>query len=142
MVGVARAFAPENDLLYGPTRSELVQNDRTYTKEEVLALAKEFAKNDKVLYYSMAKIMACESGLKNVQSSVEKGGIRELSFGVAQINLPSHPDITQQQALDVKFSVWFLGTEIQAGRIWKWYGYNPQKDVCTNGLDWRKMVQL
>lgn len=112
----------------------------TIGKEEILALAKEFAKVYNVSYNNMAKIMACEAQFKNVQSSIYKDGKREESFGVAQIHLPSHPNITKQQALDVKFSVEFIAQQLALGNGWMWYGYNPQLDVCTNGIDWNKVI--
>ena len=100
-------------------------------KEKIEAHIAKLAKTDKVLYYYTARIIACESNWKNVQSGIKKGGIREDSWGIAQIHLPSHPTITKQQALDYEFAVGFIIDNIKAGRIGMWYGYNPQLDRCA-----------
>lgn len=63
---------------------------------------------------STAKIEArisCETGgtwNPTIQSGYYRNGIREDSWGLAQINLPSHPQISKSQAIDPKFALDYL----------------------------------
>jgi soluble lytic murein transglycosylase-like protein len=57
------------------------------------------------------------------------------SFGLAQIHLPAHPDITKAQALDYKFSTAFLLKEILAGRISEWSSWNHKNDWYQNNTN-------
>ncbi len=61
-----------------------------------------------ILHDRMMKTIACESGFKNIQSNIVKDGIREDSWGIAQIHLPSHPKFTRLQALDLQISIAFM----------------------------------
>jgi hypothetical protein len=106
----------------------------TYTPTEILREIAKLANGDKVLYNKMALISHCESNYQNIQSRIVKDGKREESYGIAQIHLPSHPHITKQQALDVKFSLQFLKDEILAGNEWKWYGWRGG-DKCAWQVD-------
>lgn len=63
----------------------------------------------------MRKIIQCESNFK--PSAVGDGGH---SFGLSQIYLPAHRDITKEQALNPTFAIDFLAKNISQGhaRIW------------------------
>ena len=61
------------------------------------------------------EIARCESDF--VEDAVGDGGH---SFGIAQIHLPAHPDITVEQATNKYFATWFLVSEISQNRMWKW----------------------
>lgn len=54
-----------------------------------------------------------------------KAGDRELSFGLVQIHLPSHPNITYDQAIDPEFAIEFLASNLAKGkgRMWSCYPY-------------------
>jgi len=71
------------------------------------------------------KVITCESNWKNVQSRLynKKDGGRELSFGIVQIHLPDHKDITKSQALDERFSIRYIVSEIAQGRGKQWTCY-------------------
>ncbi len=75
--------------------------------------------NDLKYFYDTIK---CESGFQSIQSGIvdARTGRRELSFGVAQIFLPAHKDITKEQALDPKFSIDWAVSEFLAGRQLQW----------------------
>lgn len=47
----------------------------------------------------------------------------EDSWGVCQLFLPSNPDITKEQALDVEFCVSYTISEFKAGHARRWTGY-------------------
>lgn len=73
---------------------------------------------------TLISVLACESSLK--QKVV---GDKGTSFGIAQINLVFHPEISKEEALDAIFSINFLAREISKGRGSRWTcfrnrGYN------------------
>lgn len=78
--------------------------------------------------YAMKRTLWCESGFENVQSRIVKNGVREPSFGVAQIHEPSHPTITREQALDPEFAIKFMSDNW--GKV-KWYGWDSVNDKCN-----------
>lgn len=94
-----------------------------------------FSKEYDVSYEMMMNVMRCENRDLDptLQSKIkysftnEKLGIykgeRELSYGVSQIHLPSHPNITLEQATDVTFSVEFMAKNFAKGRHSMWSCY-------------------
>ncbi len=71
------------------------------------------------------KVITCESNWKNVQSRLynKADGGRELSFGIAQIRISVHPDISKKDALDERFAIHYMVTNIAKGngRMWTCY---------------------
>lgn len=51
------------------------------------------------------------------------------SFGVAQIHLPAHPDITREQALDPLWSIDWTARQFKAGRQHMWSCYRQLYEV-------------
>lgn len=78
--------------------------------------------------YQMKRTLYCESGYQNIQSNIVKNGIREPSYGIAQIHQPSHPTITREQALDPEFAIKFMSDNW--GKV-AWYGYIKSTDSCN-----------
>jgi len=70
-----------------------------------------------------------------------KKGDRELSFGLAQIHLPAHKNITYEQATDADFSIKFIASEISQGRGWQWSCYRTAKFNVANGKSGGKCTQ-
>lgn len=67
--------------------------------------------------------LRCESGFRNIQSLIPKNGApngRENSWGIAQINLGAHPDITRLQALDERFAIAWTVEEFALGQQHMW----------------------
>ena len=65
-----------------------------------------------------------ESQLKNVQSNcVDEYGKREDSWGLVQIHLPSHPEISKEQALQPRFAVEFMAKQFSKGKASQWSYY-------------------
>lgn len=80
--------------------------------------------------YQMKRTLWCESRFYNIQSNIVRRGVREESYGIAQIHLPSHPSISKEQALDPEFAISFMS------EYWNsvaWYGYSRSSDVCKGG---------
>ncbi len=92
-----------------------------YTKQELI---------DKVYYYSKIhnnsakKIIAtidCENKDwdPNLQSRIiNKAGHREESYGLSQIFLPAHPDITKEQAQDPDFALNYIAKHLGRDDHW------------------------
>lgn len=55
-----------------------------------------------------------------LQSSYFSNGIREESYGLAQIFLPAHPDISREQAQDPKFAISWMASELSKGHAAQW----------------------
>lgn len=54
------------------------------------------------------------------------------SFGVAQINLRWHPEITYEQAINPVFAIDFMAREMAAGRANKWTCYRQLFGTSTD----------
>jgi len=71
----------------------------------------------------MTEVINCESRFRNVQSRQYHKGVREKSYGLSQIHLPSHPEITKEQAKNSDFAIEFMAKEFSKGRYYKWNCY-------------------
>ena len=61
------------------------------------------------------RTIKCESNYK--QFAVGDGGT---SFGLSQIHLPAHPNITKAQAFDKEFAISYMANEMSKGRASQW----------------------
>lgn len=66
----------------------------------------------------MRSVIKCESTYN--PKAVGDGGT---SFGLVQINLPSHPTITKEQAFDEDFAIDFLASNLAKGKGKMWTCY-------------------
>ena len=75
----------------------------------------------------MRKVIHCESTGSSTIQSLHRDPTgpngREDSWGLAQIHLPDHPTVTQEQAVDKEFAVTFLAKNLSEGRGWWWTCY-------------------
>src|SRR6185503_5706522 len=93
------------------------------TPEQIKSFIAEILERHR-LPESYLGIPSCESGFVPQQSwHLMKDGTREPSFGVWQINLPAHPDITKEQAMDVVWSTEWSIKQLKQGKakIWSCY---------------------
>jgi hypothetical protein len=79
------------------------------------AYARLYGVSAKELY----DILNCESGL-NPQAEGDKENGQFTSFGISQIHLIAHPDITKAEALDYDFSIQFMAEQISKGNAQIW----------------------
>lgn len=91
----------------------LIEPVITWTPErierEIETQAEKYGRNAE----RMKKIIACESnGSTTIQSYHTIKGQREDSWGLVQIHLPSHPNVTKEQALDPQFAIEFLAKNL------------------------------
>lgn len=70
------------------------------------------------------KVIQCESKF-NPNAHNPNG---EDSWGLVQINLDSHPEITKEQALDTNFSINYLAENISDGNGRMWTSYRAIKN--------------
>lgn len=75
---------------------------------------------EKALFYKVSakeiiKTVECESNY-NKEAVGDNGN----SFGIVQINLPAHPEITKEKAFDIDFAIEFITSEFAKGNQWKW----------------------
>lgn len=84
----------------------------TSTAEGIIrASARRFGASEAMLVATLK----CESDFE--ADAVGDGGE---SLGIAQINLPSHPEISRTQALDPLWSIAWAAQEFAAGRAYEW----------------------
>lgn len=93
-------------------------------EDKIFRIAKEYG----ISGYQMYRTIDCESKFRNIQSQIIKHGKQELSYGIAQIHLPSWPEVSKQEAMNPSFAIrWMAEHWNQA----KWYGYNRKTDKCN-----------
>lgn len=65
-------------------------------------------------------------GIIKCESSFNPGAIGDYghSFGLVQIFLPAHPDISKEEALNPFFSAFYLAQQISLGHASMWSCYN------------------
>lgn len=92
--------------------------DRSLKDYTVPELVEHFASQYQVSAPKMLATMKCESGL-NPKAVGDHGN----SYGIAQIHLPSHPDITKSQATDPVFASEWTANQFAKGKqnIWTCY---------------------
>lgn len=98
----------------------------TYTKDELKEKVYYYAKKYGVSSSVMISVINCENKEwdTDLQSRIiNKNGIREESYGLSQINLPSHPNISLEQAIDPDFSLDFMAKNLKAGKGNMWTCY-------------------
>lgn len=54
------------------------------------------------------------------QSEYVSNNVREDSWGLSQINLPSHNDVTKEQAQNPKFAITWMASELSKGNASMW----------------------
>lgn len=113
----ATSVYARTDSTYIPDPLETLDN-----KEEYLQWVKIEAGN----YNVSESLMICLINHENrpwdttLQSGYFKNGKQEQSYGLSQIHLPSHPDITHEQATNPKFAISWMASELSLGRAWQW----------------------
>lgn len=93
---------------------------RERMEKEVDAKAKEYGVSAQL----MRDIIKCESNWDaDIQSNHILSYGREKSFGLVQIHLPSHPNVSYEEAIDPAFAIDFLASHIADGsaRMWTCY---------------------
>jgi len=85
--------------------------------DAILKLIEKYATEYDVSYEAMKKTVKCES---NFQPKVKSNYANERSYGLAQIHLPSHPQVSKKQATDPHFALEFMAKKFAAGDHHLW----------------------
>lgn len=98
-------------------------------------LVRKYAKQYNVSPNEMLRVIGCENKPLDpkLQSYIRyksdnpvwgvKAGEREKSYGLVQIHLPSHPNISYEQATDPEFSIEFMAKKFSKGQASEWSCY-------------------
>lgn len=90
------------------------------TRQLIAEKADEYNVSEKL----MVDIIQCESSFKSNAENITK---REESYGLVQINLMAHPNITEEQAKNKEFAVDFLAKNLSKGKGKMWSCYSKVK---------------
>lgn len=116
---------------YQECQNEIVN---TYNQKYTYTVCK-YAKEYSVSATQIANIINCEnrgwdptlqSGLYYTRDRINEGvykGQREESYGLAQIHLPAHKNISHSQATDPDFSIEYLAKSLSEGKGSQWTCY-------------------
>ena len=91
---------------------------------DVNSLIRNAASKYGISYTDLYKTLYCESRL-----NPDAVGDHGTSFGVAQIHLPAHPDITKAEALDPTWAVNWAAQQFSTGGAGQWTCYGIIKNV-------------
>ena len=137
VVEAAEPWTPQNDVC---GLKSVICQDEEKVEKAILTIPHETDETERRIRHlykqaeaagldpdQLARTIWCESQWFSVQSYIPG----EESFGLSQIHLPSHPDVTREQALNPIFAIdWMI-------EKWEndiWYAYSREDCFCTNGL--------
>lgn len=122
---IGATFEVENAKAVEPITNEVIAEARIeYLISRIYNIAKVYG----ISGYQMERTIECESRFNNIQSSAYKNGIREDSWGIAQIHLPSWPEVSREEALDEEFAIDWMASHWNKA---VWYGYSRKYDRCN-----------
>lgn len=106
-------------------RVVLIGTKVEWTPERIKKEYREQAEIHGVSFDRMWSTVMCENPeLKpSLQSYWVVDGVREESYGLSQIHLPSWPDVTYEQATDPAFSAEFMAKRFSEGLAHRWTCY-------------------
>jgi hypothetical protein len=123
-----------NELLVGSVFLMSILSPQPVNAEEPPPTLKEQAQqiaiDHNISFEIMDKIITDESKWEPNPIGHNDGG---KSAGIAQIYLPSHPEITKEQALDPLWAINWVADEIKVGREWQWTICNCIAEVKNLG---------
>lgn len=121
---------PDPDIFSGvlqPIKAE-ASSRPALSEEQVVALVKKYGAPLHVNQKSMLETIRCEAK-KNDDGTFDPlgqsemlrpDGSQEKSYGLVQIHLPDHPEITKEQAQNPDFAVSFMASEFSTGHASAW----------------------
>lgn len=96
----------------------------TGDESEIIAFILKTARQYGVDEKKFLDVAICESGLIPQQSKIIHNGRRENSWGIFQINLTAHPEVTKEQAMDIEWSTLWAAQQWVAGHADWWTCYD------------------
>ena len=117
-----------------PTVSAETPLPHVYTKDELVSMVIQEADADDLNAKHMVAVIGCET-MGTWDPSIQSNAYnatdpdhREASFGLVQIHLPAHPEVTLEQAKDPNFAIKWMASEWKAGRAGEWSCYHIEQD--------------
>lgn len=116
--------APESQ--HSAPEKATTTKDDTYTVKEINELITRYAVKYDVNGDVMREVIQCESQYDpHVQSrKTYDNGAQEESYGIAQIHLPDHPQVSKAEARNPEYAVKFMAQHFAAGNHHLWTCYN------------------
>lgn len=115
-----------NETVIFEQKQELQLRDFYSVEDYVRYIAREYEINE----YRFAETARCESGFVPQQSKViNKKGQREDSWGIFQIHLPDHPDVSREEAMDIEFATKWSAEQFKKGYPNLWSCYKKQFNI-------------
>lgn len=107
-------------------REALVETKIEWTPERIKLEYKRQAERYGASFEQMWATVKCENSAldPHLQSYHVKNGVREESYGISQIHLPSWPDVTKEEATNPAFSAEFMAKKFSEGSAYLWSCYN------------------
>lgn len=93
-----------------------------WTADRIKQAYREQAEKHNVSFEQMWKTVLCENPplIPDLQSRWVVNGVREKSYGISQIHLPSWPNVSYEQAIDPQFSAEFMALRFSEGLAHRW----------------------
>lgn len=107
-----------------PPKEVLIEVEYNWDRERIRQEVEKWADVYHVNPDEMWNVIKCENPILDpkLQSLVVKNGIRENSWGLAQIHLDAHTSITKKQAQNPIFAIEFMAKNFSQGvkgkRMW------------------------
>lgn len=111
----------------GLEATEMPQDKSFSESSTLIPLAEQIAGDYGLNKDEFLSVIECESaGWQNIQSFVPGYGPngREDSWGLAQIHLPDHPEVTRKQALNPEFALEWMAYRWEKGHQSDWSCWN------------------
>lgn len=102
--------AISKELLY----HKIIETSRDFGVSESAMM---YVVNNEAKKTSTGDFLPCGDGDTNL---TDKNGNPHQSRGIVQINKFYHPEVSDVQAYDVNYSLWFLATNLQKGQCKQW----------------------
>lgn len=97
-----------------------VIDDAPLSTSTVVFLIREAAERYGVNEARLYGTLKCESSVDGIPFDTNAIGDGGTSFGIAQIHLSAHPDVTRVQAMDGRWAIDWAAKEFSKGRAWQW----------------------
>lgn len=111
------------EIAHAEFRPEVISIDQLITDA-----AKRHHLNREHLYKTLEKESSGFGDITIQSHYITKDGTREQSFGICQINLPSWPDVSYEQAIDPVFCIEWTAQKWEEGHAELWSAYRELRD--------------
>jgi hypothetical protein len=118
VIGLLLAFSIPRAIAEAPISPIIPTVEVLDSTTTIIAYIKQKALEAKIEPSEIIRTLTCESHL-DPQAIGDKG----TSYGLSQIHLPAHPEITKDQALDPRFAVDFAVDAFSHGEASMWTCY-------------------